>query len=120
MMNQAFDIFEHVLASGDYVTVIIGNIPTRRHVIGRLFNNSDTLSHLLNPHQIAGITVAFSGRGNLKLKIFVARIGHLFTQVPIQATAAQIRAGHTPVHGFLQGDSTNALGARLKNGIFAD
>ena len=78
MMDQAFNILEHVFAFGNRIAIIIDNITARRHVVGRLFDDSDRLPHFFYPDQIAGITIPIGGGRDFEFKILIARIGHFF------------------------------------------
>ena len=119
-MNQAFDILQHILAFWDSVTVIIGDTAPGWHVISGLLDNSQALAHFFYPHQIAGITIPFRSRGDLKIKIFITAIRKRFAQIPLQATGSQIGSGYAPLHGIFKCKPADSLGSRFENGIFAD
>ena len=119
-MNQAFDIFEHILSLRNHVTVIIGHIKAGGHIVGGLFNYIQALSHFFDAYQITSITIPAGCGGNFEFKIFVARIGHFFAQIPFQPAASQIGPGHPPVHCILQRNAADTLGAGLEDGVFTD
>ena len=78
VMNQTFNVSQHIFALRDYVAVIIGNTASGRHVVGGLLDNFQALAHFLHPHQVTGITITPGGGGHFKIKIFIARIGKRF------------------------------------------
>ena len=120
MMDQAFNILQHILALRNDVAVVVGYITPFRHIGGCLFDNFQTLAHFLDPHQITGITVSIGVRGNLKVKIFIAGIWKCLAQIPLQTAGPQIRPGDPPIHGILQGQASNAPGSGPEDGIFSD
>ena len=87
------------------------------HAVERLLTDLYRLAHLVHADDVARPDIAIVRDRHLELELFVAGVGHVAAQVPIDAASAQRRPGDAERDGVFGGEMADALGAIDPDGI---
>src|SRR6201996_716299 len=79
------------------------------HAIKRLLTDLYRLAHLLHANDIACPHVAIVRDRHFELKLLIAGVGHIATQIPVDTARAQWRPGDAPRDGVFRREVTDAL-----------
>ena len=111
MMDQRFHADVELGARRRADLAVVGAIESIRQIGHCLAEDAHALAHFLHANDIASVTVAVGGDGHVEIVVLIAAVGHVAAQIPVDAAAAQHRAGETHVDGVLAADDADALQA---------
>ena len=90
---------------------------TIRHVGDTLMHDPQALLHLLDPHQIARVTVTGLADGDVEIHLVINIVGLRFSQIPGLARCPDTRSGEAEVMGFLRRHRSDIDGALLEDPV---
>src|ERR1700730_15363515 len=122
MMDQGLHVAFHLLAPRRAYLAGVDHDRTRILLQPRdaLADDTGRLTQLLDAHQVAIVTIAVDPHRDVKIHAVVDFVGLLLAQVPLDAGAAQHRAGKSQLHGALRSHHADIDGALLPDPIIRE
>src|SRR5919197_411483 len=87
------------------------------HVFQALPDDPETLTHLLDAHHTAVVSITVARGGDIELELLVTRVWPRFPEIPFQTGSAQAWTGHAPLDGLSRRVGTDSLGAGLQDPV---
>ena len=83
----------------------------RRQILDRLFDNLHALTHLGDANVVSSKTVSGLRTTDLEIKVVIAEVRLVFSQVTRDATRPSHRSAATSIDGFFLGEHANIFGS---------
>ena len=122
VMDQLLHAGLHLLARRRCHLVVVGDHRSRilAQPVDALPDDAVGLTHLLDAHQVTVVAVAIDADRHVERHAIVNLVGLLLAQIPLDARAAQHRAGETQRQCPFRGDHADADGALLPDAVIGE
>ncbi|MNS94130.1 hypothetical protein D3C72_1283360 [compost metagenome] len=119
VVDQLFHVGLHVHARGRCHLVVLGDHRARvaAQPVHALLDDPVRLAHLFHAHQVARVAVAAVADGDVEVELVVHLVGLLLAQVPLDARAAQHRAGKAHLQRTFRADHADVHQALLPDTV---
>src|ERR1700685_6669 len=117
MGDQRFDIVHGARLGRRGGQRMLGIAWAAGHVVYALLDDAQTLTHLFDMYDGAVETIAGFAGGYVEFELAVTGVGLVFSPIPFETGCAEVRAGHAPLDGLVDGAAADVFRASFKQAV---